>query len=332
MFKNESGEPTSFNFNTDDAVRMMNARDLVPKKIMEILERDERVAYINSDAMSEGSNARAASERHPDRVTDVGIAEMNLVGVAAGMALAGKIPFANAFGPFLSLRAVDQIHTDVAYQNLPVRLIGTHGGTTSGGGPTHYTICDFAIMNSIPNMTVVAPADAAQSVMMIEASIDYPGPIFMRIARGEEPQVYPDGVDYEFEFGKSITVRPGTDATVIGAGVGVWIGLQASLHLEKEGISVRVIDMHTIKPLDRAAVVAAATETGHIVTVEDHNIEGGLGTLVSAAVAEAGVAAKIKKLGVPDEFAILGYPEQIYPEYGYDVTGVTNTLRTMLGR
>ncbi|NIZ91366.1 hypothetical protein F1544_10170 [Kineosporiaceae bacterium B12] len=314
----------------DDAVQMMNARDLVPKKILQLIEKDERIAYLNSDAMPEGSNVRAVSERLPDRVTDVGIAEMNLVGISAGMALAGKIPFANAFGPFLSLRAVDQIHTDVAYQNLPVRLIATHGGTTPGGGPTHYAICDFAIMNSIPNMTVIAPSDANQSVKVIEASVDYPGPIFMRIARGDEPQVYPDGADYDFEIGKSIRVREGVDATIIGAGVGVWLGLQASLRLEQEGFSVRVIDMHTIKPLDREAVVAAARETGHIVTVEDHNIEGGLGTLVAAAIAEAGVAVKLKKLGVPDEFALLGNPDSIYPEYGYDVEGVTNTTRALI--
>lgn len=319
-----------FTFNIDDIVTMMNARDLVPKKMLELIERDDRVCYVNSDALMEGSNVREAKEKYPDRIRDVGIAEMNLVGLSAGLALSGKIPFAQAFGPFLSLRAVDQIHTDVAYNNVPVRLIGTHGGTTSGGGPTHYTICDYAIMNSIPNMTVIAPADAGQTLKVLEASIDYPGPIFMRIARGEEPAVYGDDHDYDYVIGKAITVREGTDATVIGAGVGVWLGLQASLRLEQEGISVRVIDMHTIKPLDREAVIAAARETGHIVTVEDHNTEGGLGTLVSAAVAEGGVAAKIKKLGVPDEFAVLGYPETIYPTYGYDVEGVTRSVREIL--
>src|SRR3954467_15152359 len=199
MFEDEAGGNHSFNFNLEDAVQMMNARDIVPKKILELVEKDDRVAYINSDAMAEGSNARILSETYPDRVTDVGIAEMNLVGVSAGMALAGKIPFANIFGPFLSLRAVDQIHTDVAYQNVPVRLIGTHAGTTSGGGPTHYTICDFAIMNVIPNMTILAPSDANRAVRFIEQAVDYPGPIYMRIGRGGEPLVYPEGVDYKLE-------------------------------------------------------------------------------------------------------------------------------------
>lgn len=329
MFKSETEEDLSFNLNIDDIVAIGNARDLVPKKIFELLEQDSRIAYIGSDAAASGSNARTFATTHPDRVVDLGIAEMNIVGTAAGMALAGKIPFVNLFGPFLSLRAVDQIHTDVGYQNLPVRLIGTHAGTTSGGGPSHYTICDFAIMNVIPNITVLAPSDANQAVKFIELSVDYPGPIYMRIGRGGEPLVYPEGVDYKLEIGKSIRVREGNDITVIGAGVGVWAGVQASLRLEQEGISVRVIDMHTIKPLDREAIVAAAAETGKIVTVEDHNTNGGLGTLVAAAVAEGGVAAKIIKLGVPDEFALLGYPETIYPEYGYDVEGVTRTVREL---
>jgi len=319
-----------FTFSIDDMIQMMNARDLVPKLILQLMEQDSRICLINSDATPEGSNIREAMKKYPDRIIDVGIAESNLVGVASGMALSGKIPFAQAFGPFLSLRAVDQIHTDMAYNDVPVRLIGTHGGTTSGGGPTHYTICDFAIMNAIPNMTMIAPADANQCLKAIKASINYPGPIYFRIARGEEPAVYPVDSDYEYEIGKSICVREGTDATIIGAGIGVFQGLQAALNLEKEGISVRVIDMHTIKPLDKEAVVKAAKETGVVVTVEDHNIEGGLGTLVSAAIGEAGVACKFKKLGVPDVFAELGYPEDIYPYYDYDIDGIIKSIKSLL--
>ena len=318
-----------FTFNTEDMVKLESARDLVPKYLLELMETDDRIIMLDVDATAEGSPRKEGAKKWPDRVIDVGIAEQNLVGIAAGYALAGKMPFANAFGPFLSLRAVDQIHADVAYNDVPVRLIATHGGTTSGGGPTHYAIADFAIMNAIPNMTVVAPADAAQAVKLIKASLDYPGPIFMRVARGAEPAVYPEGEDYEYVIGKSIRVREGNDLTIIGTGVGVWLGLQASLALEKEGIGVRVIDMHTIKPMDRDAVVEAAVETGAILTVEDHNTLGGLGTLVAATIAEAGVSARIKKLGVPDEFAVLGYPETIYPHYGYDAAGVTASAREL---
>lgn len=311
-------------------VRMQNARGMLPKLILQLIEEDNRICYINSDGLAEGSNVREAMKKYPDRIIDVGIAESNLIGIAAGMALSGKIPFVQAFGPFLSLRALEQIHTDIAYNDVPVRIIGTHGGTTSGGGPTHYTICDFGIMNVIPNMTMIAPADASQCLKAIKASLNYPGPIYFRIARGDEPAVYPEDTDYEYVIGKSISVRDGNDATIIGAGIGVYHGLQVSLILEQEGLRIRVIDMHTIKPLDKEAIIKAAIETGVIITVEDHNIEGGLGTLVSATIAEAGVVCKIKKLGVPDVFAVLGYPEAIYSYYGYDIEGIVKTLKAMI--
>ncbi len=330
MLKVEGTPNTGVNINVDDVIRMLNARDMVPKKIFELMETDDRIVFISSDESAKGTTAAQMKERHLGRVIDVGIAEMNALGVAAGYGLSGKMPFVKSFDAFLSMRATDQLHTDLGYNDLPVRIIATHGGTTAGGGPTHYAICDYAIVDSIPNMTMIAPADAAQAVKVVEASLDYPGPIFMRVARGEEQAVYSEGEDYQYEIGKSIEVRHGTDATVIGAGVGVWLGQQASILLEQEGYSVRVIDMHTIKPLDRDAAAAPARETGAIVSVEDHNINGGLGTLVAAAVAEAGERAIIRKLGIPDEFAVLGYPEGIYKHYGFDVEGVSSAVRQLI--
>lgn len=256
---------------------------------------------------------------------DVGIAEMNLVTVAAAMAKKGYIPFGQTFGPFLCVRALDQIHNDLAYNDLPVRLIGTHGGISSGYGPTHNTIVEFGIMNSIPNMTMIAPCDGTQCVKMLEASLTYPGPIYVRIPRGEEPVVY-NNVDYDYQIGKAIAVKTGKDATLIATGTGVYNSLQAALQLQEQGLDVAVLDMHTIKPIDKEAIVKAALATHNLITVEDHNILGGLGSIVADVLMEAGVPARLKKIGIPDEFVSFGYPEELYPYYGFDGPGIAKTV------
>lgn len=318
-----------FTYNVTTSQIKGNARELVPLRIMELLKTNTDIAYVCSDSASKVNTVGKMLQAYPDRVIDVGIAEANLVGTAAGLALSGKKVFATAFGPFLSIRATDQIHTDIAYNELSVCLIGTHGGLTSGGGPTHYTVMDYAVMRAIPGITMVAPADANQSVKAIEAFLKEGKPVYMRLARGDEPLVYADQ-DYTFKFGKSIVAKEGKDATIIGAGIGVYNGLKAAQELEKEGIDVRVIDMHTIKPIDREAILKAASETGIIVTVEDHNIMGGLGGGVAEILAEANVDCKFKRLGIPDVFAKLGYPETLYPYYGYDDKGISAQIKRML--
>ncbi|MCG3169283.1 MAG: 1-deoxy-D-xylulose-5-phosphate synthase [Pseudomonadales bacterium] len=314
-----------FTFNISDIAAMMNARDLVTKKMVQLVEDHPGVCYINSDGTGKSGPVRDLYERYPNRVLDVGIAEMNLVTVAAGLARKGYIPYGQTFGPFLCVRALDQIHNDLAYNDLPVRLIGTHGGLSSGYGPTHNTIVEFGVMNAIPNMTMIAPSDADQCVRMLEASLQWPGPIYVRIPRGEEPAVY--NADYEYVIGRAVEVRDGSDVTLIATGTGVYNSLRAALMLQDEGLSVGVIDMHTIKPIDREAIVGAARRTGTLVTVEDHNILGGLGSIVADVLMEAGVSAKLKKIGIPDEFVSFGYPEEIYPHYGFDGAGIAKTVR-----
>ena len=306
-----------------------SARDKFMLKLLELAKSNKNIVYICSDGAPVGSKQDEFRKLYPEQFIEVGIAEPNAIGIATGLALSGKMPFVNAFGPFLSLRATDQIHTDMAYNDVPVRVIGTHGGLTSGGGPTHYTVCDYAIMRSIPNMTMVAPSDANQCVKLIEASLTYPGPVYIRVARGEEPLVYKDN-DYEYVIGKAITAKEGKDATIIGVGIGVYNGLVAAQQLAKEGIDVRVLDMHTIKPIDTEAIVKAAKETGVIVTVEDHNIVGGLGAAVAEVVLESGIPCKFKRLGVPDVFAELGTPEELYAYYGYDGNGIIKQIKQML--
>ncbi|CAB1369888.1 transketolase family protein [Denitratisoma oestradiolicum] len=314
-----------FTFNITDIAAMMNAKDLVTKKMVQLVKENPKVCYINSDGTGKSGPLREMYDQYPNRVLDVGIAEMNLVTVAAGLAKKGYIPFGQTFGPFLCVRALDQIHNDLAYNDLPVRLIGTHGGLSSGYGPTHNTIVEFGVMNAIPNMTMIAPSDAAQCVKMLEASLTWPGPIYIRIPRGEEPEVY--NADYDYVIGKAIEVREGSDVTLIATGTGVYNSLRAALTLQVEGLSVGVIDMHTIKPIDKDAIVRAAKKTGTLVTVEDHNILGGLGSIVADVLMEAGVPARLKKIGIPDEFISFGYPEEIYPHYGFDGTGIAKTVR-----
>lgn len=320
-----------FTFNITDMSAMMNAKDIVTKKIVELVKTNPKVCYINSDGTGHAGAVRELYEKYPDRVLDVGIQEMNLVTVAAGLARRGYIPFGQTFGPFLCVRALDQIHNDLAYNDLPVRLIGTHGGLSSGYGPTHNTIIEFAAMNAIPNMTMIAPCDANECVKMLEASITYPGPIYIRIPRGEEPAVYPDQ-NFDYEIGKAITIKEGNDVTIIATGSEVHFSMEAARILEGEGIDAGVIDMHTIKPVDKEAIIAAAKKTGVIVTAEDHNILGGLGSIVADVIMEAGVSARLKKIAIPDEFVSFGYPEEIYPAYGFDAAGIAKTVREFLNK
>jgi len=321
---------TGMTFSTDTWVEMMSGRDMAGIELMKIADEGQEFALILSEeSQIAKSKLGQIAQKYPDRVFDVGIAEMNGIGVAAGLALSGKVTFFQCFGPFLASR-VDQIYNDVAYNDVPVRLIGTHSGLTSGGGPTHYTVTDIAIMRAIPNMTVIVPGDANQAARFMRIAMTYPGPMYIRLPRADIPMVY-ENQDYKLEIGKAVTAKEGTDITVIGVATGLSAAVAASNRLEDEGISVRVLDMHTVKPLDTEAILKAAAETKGIITVEDHSIVGGLGGAVTDTLAMAGACVKVKKLGIPDEFAALGYPEELYAYYGYDAEGIMREVRAMLG-
>lgn len=315
-------------FNTDTLLKG-NSRDLCPKKILEFAEKDEDIVFIVSDWSTELGAYAEFRKKYPKRFIDVGIAEMNGVGVATGLALAGKKPFFMGFGPFISLRATDQIHSDAAYNNLPIKLIGTHGGMTSGGGPTHYALADFGIIRSIPNMTLIAPSDANQCVKALEASLAWDQPVYIRIARGEEPLVY-DNTDYKYEIGKSIVVKEGRDLTFIGTGIGVFLSLKAAEILSQKGIDAQVIDMHTIKPLDAEAILKAAEETRCMITVEDHNIMAGLGGAVAEVIADSGIGCKFHRIGVPDDFPPFGGAEDLYAYYGMNPEAVAEKAANLV--
>lgn len=320
-------QPANVTLNFDQI--LSSAREVYGAELMKMADEGMEFAFLCSDNVAPSSTVGKFMAKYPDRCFNVGIAEANQVGISAGLALSGRVVFAQVFGPFLPLRAADQIHADVAYNDVPVRLIGTHAGVTSGGGPTHNVIADLALYRAIPNLTILCPADANQCARAVRQSMTWPGPMIIRIARGAEPDVYADQ-NYDFQIGKSICITEGKDVTIIGTGSAVYWSLMAAKELEKDGISAQVIDMHTIKPLDVEAVLEAARETGLIVTVEDHSIHGGLGGAVAEVVAEHGISCRVKRIGLPDEFAVLGDPDEVYAYYGMNPEGIANTIRGLL--
>lgn len=310
-----------------------SARAAFIKKIYELAKTNDKICLINCDCSPEGSVQDKFGKEFGDRFLDTGIMEQNACGMAAGLALSGKKVFCQAFGPFLSTRAVEFVYLDGAYNDAPVTYVGTHCGVTAAAGPTHAAIMDIAFMRAMPNMTIISPADAGQIEKVMEASVDYPHPVYVRCARGEEPLVYKSN-DYEYVIGKAITAIDGDDITLIGCGNGVHQCVVAAQLLEKEGIHARVIDMHTIAPLDKEVIEKAARETKAIVTCEDHVINGGLGSAVAEVVAafdDAALRIPVRRLGLPmTEFFIQGEAEEVYAYYGYDAKGICKTVHELL--
>ena len=309
---------------------LSNAREAYGEELLRMAEEGLDFVFTYSDNVAPSTAAGRMCEKFPDRCFNFGIAEPDQVGASCGLALSGLVVYSQGFGPFLPLRAADQIHTDIAYNDVNVRLIGTHAGCTSGGGPTHNCIADLAFYRAVPNLTVFVPADAGQCIKGIRAAYTFQGPMVIRINRGGAPNVYADQ-NYDFEFGKAIEVLDGKDCTIIGTGTPVyWSMMAAKLLKEKHGINARVIDMHTIKPLDTAMIDRCADETGNIFTVEEHSINGGLGGAVAEHLLERGFRGKFKRIGLPDEFAVLGDPDEVYKYYGMDPEGIARTISALM--
>lgn len=275
-------------------------------------EREDIVAVANdSVGSSKLSGFRSA---FPDRLFNVGIAEQTLVGTGAGLANAGLVPFVSSASCFLTARALEQIKADVAYSNTNVKLIGMSSGMAYGAlGPTHHSIEDFAWLRAIANLTVVAPADPEETRQAVRAAAEFHGPIFLRISRMGVPEVH--GPDYRFEIGKASVLRDGADVTLIANGVLVHKALEAADRLASRGIEARVLNMATVRPIDREAIVAAAKETGGIVTAEEHTVFGGLGSAVAEVVVQE-APVPMRMVGVPGEFAPTGEPEFLFEYFG----------------
>ncbi len=283
--------------------------------IIELAKTDKDLVVLDAD-LSGATMTKDFSKTYPERFFNMGIAECNMVGVAAGLAASGKKPFANTFAMFAAGRAYEQVRNSVAYPRLNVKVVGSHGGLSVGeDGATHQCIEDMALMRAIPGMMVCCPCDGAEMRLATAALLGYDGPAYLRLGRMAVETVT-DGVPgYRFELGKGATLKDGTDVTIIACGLMVQEALKAAELLSNEGISARVIDMHTIKPLDEALVLKAANETGAIVTSEEHSIVGGLG----AAVCEylAGVKPiPVVRHGVNDEFGRSGAAKKVLAAYG----------------
>ena len=257
-------------------------------------------------------------EHFPDRFFNVGIAEQNLFGVAAGMAKNGLIPFASTFAIFTAARSLDQIHTDICYQNVPVKIIATHAGTSFGqAGSTHHSLIDMACMRALPHMTVICPCDGAETYHAVKAAYDIEGPVYIRINRGFDQVIYKSVDDCKFEWNKATVMNEGTDLTVIACGSCVFEAMQAARMVEADaGLKVRVINMHTI--------------TRRIITVEDHEVMGGLGSAVAEVVAKSGKACAFKMLGHQNAFSTIGLQEDLLALAKIDANGIAETIQEMM--
>lgn len=310
----------------------MTQAEIYGRVLTELGEKDPRIVGVTAD-LAKSTKIGVFGDKFPDRLFNVGIAEQNLFGVAAGLARSGLIPFASTMAAFASMRAAEQVRTDICYQNLNVKIIATHSGVAFGqAGSTHHCHEDLAIMRAFPNMTVIAPADGIETANAIKASLDIDGPVYIRIGRGFEPTFY-EKEDYGFEIGKAVTVNEGSDITIICAGITVLQAAEAAKLLqEQDGLSVRVLNMHTIKPIDEEAIMKAVTETRRIITFEEHNTIGGLGTAVADVIAASGKGCAFTKVGLPDTFSVVGYPEDLYSHYHLDSNGILDKVRELMGK
>ena len=296
----------------------------LPALLLELGEANPDLFVVSQDMGSVGPFV----ENFPERAIDVGITEQNLIGVAAGIALRGKLVFVYGMAPFVTMRGFEQIRTDLAYNGRSVKILAVFCGLAAGAwGATHHAIEDIALMRAIPGMTVIVPADGHEAEQAIRAAAALPGPVYVRL--GAFLPVHDE--DYEFRTGRAVTLRAGSDAAIIATGTMVHPALQAHDRLKARGIEARLIDMHTIKPLDVAAVESAADETGRIVTVEEHSIIGGLGAAVAEVIAEKG-AGRLARVGIRDTFCteVASYPE-LCAIHGLTPENIEATVVSLLG-
>jgi len=303
-------------------------QDVFSETLLAMARENKNVLAVTSDSRGSGKLMPYAAAV-PDQLIEVGIAEQNLVGVAAGLASAGKIVYAVSPASFLTARALEQIKNDVCYSDQPVKLIGISAGVSYGAlGSTHHAIHDIAALRAIHNITIIVPADNLETAEAVMAAAKMSHPVYLRFGKRPMPHLHPPGT--VFEIGKALRVRDGEDITFIATGETVYPALKAAEELEQSGYSCRVISMHTIKPLDAETVIRAAKECRAVVTVEEHHTAGGLGEACASTLVEANVQVPFKIAGIPDEYTMTGSQVEIFRHYGLTASGLARTAIALL--
>ncbi len=290
---------------------------------------DERIVVLDAD-LSKSTKTDSFKKVYPERFINAGIAEGNMLSVAAGLSTCGKVVFASSFAMFAAGRAFEQIRNSIGYPNLNVKIGATHAGISVGeDGATHQCLEDMGIMRTIPNMTIINPADATEARLAVKAAIDHKGPVYLRFGRLAVPTIFGD--DYKFEIGKGVKLADGNDLTIIATGLMVPYALEAKTVLAEMGISARVINIHTIKPIDAEIITKAAKETGAIVTAEEHNIIGGLGSAVAEVLAE-NCPVPMERVGTRDTFGRSGVPSKLFEIYGLDTKTIVEKAKAVISK
>ena len=304
-------------------------REAYGKALAAVGGKNNKVIVLDAD-LSKSTKTEVFGKAYPERFFNVGIAEQNMMGTAAGLAAAGKIPFVSTFAVFATGRAFEQIRNSICYPKLNVKIAATHAGLTVGeDGASHQSIEDISLMRTLPNMTVIVPADGIETEKAIEFAAEYKGPCYIRLGRSNVPDLF--DADYKFEIGKAVTVAEGTDVTIIATGIMVAEAKAAAEELSKEGISAGVLNIHTIKPIDSEAIIKAAEKTGCIVTCEEHSIIGGLGSAVAEVLVENNPVPMLR-LGVNDTFGESGKPNDLLKKYKLKSSDIVEKVKAALAK
>jgi len=309
---------------------MENPRNAYGETLVELGKKYPNLVVLDAD-LSKSTKTILFAKKYPDRFFEMGIAEANMMSTAAGLASCGKIAFASTFAVFATGRVYDQIRMDIAYSNTNVKIFATHGGISVGkDGASHQMIEDIALMRVLPNMVVFAPSDATQTRRLVERMATKYGPMYARVGRANTSLIYKKDDLKDIKIGRGIITEEGDDVSIIACGTMVDYALDARKLLSKEGIKARVIDMHTIKPIDKKLVLKCAKETNAMLTAEEHSVIGGLGSAVSEILAEKGYSCKFRRMGIQDMFCESGEPKDLFAKYGLSADHIAKTAKELL--
>ena len=312
------------------AKQMVNPRNAYGETLVELGKKYPDIVVLDAD-LSKSTKTIMFAKEYPDRFFEMGIAEANMISAAAGLASCGKIPFVSTFAVFATGRVYDQIRMDIAYSNANVKIFATHGGISVGkDGASHQMIEDIALMRVMPNMAVLAPSDATQTRKIVELMATNYGPMYARVGRASAPLIYKKDDLKDLKIGKGIIVKDGDDVSIIACGTMVDPAIDAGKALSKKGIKARIVDMHTIKPIDQKLILRCAKHTNAIITIEEHSIIGGLGSAVAEMLTENGYSGNFKRMGIQDMFCESGDPKDLMEKYGLSSNHIVKTAQELI--